>query len=154
MGTEIERKFLVKGDGWRRGAKGVSYRQGYLSVEPARTVRVRSAGGRAWLTIKGKSEGAVRAEFEFPLPVDEGEEILGTLCLHPLIEKTRYTVEYGGKTWEIDVFAGANAGLVVAEVELDDAGEEVDLPSWAGDEVTEDGRYSNAALVLHPWPQW
>jgi CYTH domain-containing protein len=155
MPQEIERKFLVTSDAWQRpGAPGERYRQGYLSVDPGRTVRVRVAGDNAFLTVKGPSAGAARAEYEYPIPVAHAEEMLDRLCLRPLIEKTRHRVEHGGLTWEIDVFAGDNAGLVVAEVELDDEHQAIDLPPWAGREVTGDGRYANASLVTRPYATW
>ncbi len=154
MGVEIERRFLVVGDEWRGDDPGTRMCQGYLSVVPERTVRVRLAGDRATMTIKGRSEGARRLEFENPLPVSDAEEILQTLCLRPLIDKTRYRVPFGGWVWEIDVFHGENAGLVLAEVELPDENADVTLPSWVGEEITADHRYSNAGLVQRPWSRW
>ncbi|MBX3707783.1 MAG: CYTH domain-containing protein [Pseudomonadales bacterium] len=154
MGTEIERKFLVRGDAWRDAARGTRLRQGYLSSDPARTVRVRSAGAAAWLTIKGPPEGLVRAEFEYPIPVADATILLDTLCERPLIDKVRHVVEYAGHTWEIDEFQGENAGLVVAEVELEHADEPVQLPPWVGAEVTDDPRYQNANLVRAPYTRW
>ena len=154
MPVEIERKFLVNGDAWRGPGTGTRYRQGYLSVEPGRTVRVRLADDSAWLTIKGRSEGMARAEYEYPIPVADAVEMLDTLCIHPLIEKVRYCIEHAGHTWEVDEFSGDNAGLVLAEVELAAADEAVELPAWAGREVTDDPRYYNASLQLHPYREW
>jgi adenylate cyclase len=151
MGREIERKFLVKGDGWRSAAKGTPFCQGYLSIVPERTVRVRSDGRRGWITIKGRSQGSERAEFEYEIPAADADTMLRTLCRQPLIEKTRYRVEHGGRVWEVDEFAGDNAGLVLAEIELDDAAEAVDLPDWVGREVTNSGRYTNARLSVRPY---
>lgn len=154
MGTEIERKYLVRGDAWRAGARGTRLRQGYLSSDPARTVRVRSAGAAAWLTIKGPPAGRVRAEFEYPIPVADATILLDTLCERPLIDKVRHVVVHAGHTWEIDEFQGENAGLVIAEVELDHAEEPVELPPWVGAEVTDDPRYQNANLVRAPYTRW
>ena len=154
MGDEIERKFLVRDDRWRMGATGTPYRQGFLSTEPERTVRVRVAGDRGWLTVKGVTVGARRAEYEYEIPVEDAHRMLETLCLRPLIEKVRYTLRSGRHTWEIDVFEGDNLGLVVAEVELENEDEAFERPAWLGDEVTDDPRYFNASLVAHPYKDW
>lgn len=154
MGIEIERKFLVSGDAWREGATGIPFRQGYMLNESGRTIRVRIAGGRAFLTIKGKTVGATRTEFEYDLPVDEATILLDNFCNGPLIEKVRYTVEFAGHTWEIDEFSGDNAGLIIAEVELASESETIQLPPWIGEEVTHDPRYYNANLVNHPYRLW
>jgi adenylate cyclase len=154
MGEEIERKFLVKEQSWRERAKGTAFRQGFLSTAPERTVRVRAAGGRGTLTIKSKSVGARRAEYEYEIPHSDAEEMLDTLCERPLIEKVRYVLEHGGHTWEIDVFEGDNAGLIVAEIELGEEDEAFERPSWLGDEVTDDPRYFNSNLVSHPFKNW
>jgi CYTH domain-containing protein len=153
MAKEIERKFLVTGDGWRAG-HGSDYRQGYLSIDPERTVRVRVAGTTAQLTIKGLTEGATRAEYEYPVPLAEANIMLDTLCLHPLIEKRRYRIEHRGMIWEVDEFRGDNAGLVVAEIELDDEHQPFEKPDWIGDEVTSDPRFYNANLVSRPYRSW
>lgn len=154
MGVEIERKFLVRSQAWRAGATGQQVRQGYLSVDPDRTVRVRMAGERGYLTVKGRSRGLVRAEFEYPIPGPDAEALLDNLCLRPLIEKTRYRVTHAGRVWEVDEFWGENRGLVLAEVELADPAEAVDLPDWAGEEVSADPRYANANLARHPFGRW
>jgi CYTH domain-containing protein len=154
MGVEIERKFLVEGDEWRAGAGGTAYRQGYLSTVKERTVRIRTMGDRAVLTIKGITVGATRAEFEYDIPFGDAEQMLDELCERPLIEKTRHLIEYRGLTWEVDDFGGANTGLLVAEVELDEDGQTVELPPWVGDEVTDDPRYYNANLIAHPYREW
>lgn len=154
MAEEIERKFLVSNDSWRPGASGTLFRQGYLSTDPERTVRVRLEGERGVLTIKGLSRGIRRAEFEYPLPAAEAAVLLDTLCLQPLIEKTRYRVEHAGHIWEIDEFAGDNTGLVLAEVELTSEDEAVELPLWVGAEVSTDPRYFNANLIRHPFRRW
>jgi len=154
MGMEIERKFLLRDDTWREEADpGTVFRQGYLGSDPERTVRVRLAGERAWLTIKGASHGARRAEFEYAIPVDDAQQLLG-LCLPTVIDKTRYRVTDAGHTWEVDVFAGANAPLVLAEVELTHDDEAVHLPAWIGDEVTGDPRYQNSQLSRQPYATW
>lgn len=154
MAEEIERKFLVNGDGWRETATGTSYRQGFLSTEPERTVRVRVAGSRGSITVKGKTIGARREEFEYEIPLSDAERILDTLCKRPLIEKVRYRLSVGAHIWEVDVFEGDNAGLVVAEVELGSEGEAFDKPDWAGAEVTDDPRYFNSNLVAKPYRDW
>lgn len=154
MKIEIERKFLLKNDLWREGAAGLFYRQGYLCTDPERTVRVRVGGDRAVLAIKGAGDGIARAEYEYPIPPDEAGELLDRLCLHPLVEKYRYRVPFAGLTWEIDEFTGANAGLVLAEVELEHVAQPVPLPPWIGREVTGDHRYYNAWLARHPFGTW
>lgn len=146
MAVEIERKFLVSGDGWR-GGPGRRLVQGYLSESGAATVRVRIDDGDAFLTIKGDDPGRSRPEFEYAIPLADAQDLL-RLCRRPLIEKTRYEVEHAGLVWEVDVFEGDNAGLVIAEVELDSAGQAVELPPWVGDEVTDDLRYRNSNLPL------
>ena len=153
MSKEIERKFLVIEDSWRTN-EGIPYRQGYLSTDRHRTVRVRIAGPEAWLTVKGITRGATRAEYEYPIPVADAREMLDTLCHEPLIEKQRYRVDFGGLTWEVDEFEGANAGLVVAEVELEREDQPFERPPWLGREVTHDPKYFNANLVDKPYTRW
>ncbi|MHB8709761.1 MAG: CYTH domain-containing protein [Desulfuromonadales bacterium] len=154
MKIEIERKFLLKNNAWRNGATGILYRQGYLCTDPERTVRVRLGGGTAILAIKGAGDGIARPEFEYPIPAAEAALLLDSLCLHPLVEKYRYRVPFAGLTWEIDEFLGANAGLLLAEVELEQVDEAVPLPPWIGREVTGDHRYYNAWLARHPFTTW
>lgn len=154
MGTEIERKFLVTGDGWRDDSTSTPFRQGYLSTVKERTVRVRAAGDNGWLTIKGITVGASRTEFEYVIPLDDANAMLDELCERPIIEKTRHVVDVDGTTWEIDEFSGVNQGLVVAEVELDNADETFTPPDWLGEEVTDDPRYFNANLIAHPYSEW
>lgn len=151
---EIERKFLVEGDAWRQGAIGVSYRQGYLCTDKHRTVRVRTAGDKGFLTIKGLSQGVSRTEYEYEIPAADANAMLDTLCHRPLIEKTRYRLPAGELVWEIDEFAGDNAGLIVAEVELTSADQPVQPPGWVGREVTDDPRYYNANLARTPYCTW
>ena len=152
MPLEIERKFLVTSDGYRCGTSSL-YRQGYLNTDPDRTVRVRITGDTAALTIKGRTTGATRPEFEYPIPFEEAEELLA-LCERPLIEKRRWLVPFEGMTWEVDEFFGDNDGLVVAEIELADESQKFAIPAWIGDEVTDDPRYFNANLARQPYSTW
>lgn len=154
MGVEIERKFLLRGDGWRtQVSRSVPMRQGYLSGEGRASVRVRLEGAAARLNIKAAVIGARRAEYEVPLPVADAREILETLCVGR-VEKTRHYVELDGLTWEIDEFEGENAGLVVAEVELERADQAFERPDWLGREVTNERAYYNHALALKPYRRW
>lgn len=154
MGKEIERKFLVKGDSWRAQSHGKRYRQGYLSTVKERTVRVRTAGDKAYMTVKGLTQGASRAEYEYEIPFTDATEMLDTLCERPIIEKTRYRLPQDDIVWEIDEFEGDNRGLIVAEVELKDEHQSVRMPDWIGQEVTDDPRYFNANLVKKPFNSW
>jgi CYTH domain-containing protein len=154
MGLEIERKFLVTDNAWKALATGVPCRQGYLSSAEVRSVRVRIAGGKGSLTVKGVTEGVTRAEFEYAIPVEDAAAMLDSLCEKPLIEKTRYRIPFGAHTWEVDEFHGENAGLVVAEVELGSADEKPALPAWVGREVSSDARYFNSNLVKRPFTTW
>jgi len=155
MATEIERKFLLRDDSWRAQADaGHVMRQGYLIGAERASVRVRISGGRASLNIKSATLGVERREYEYPIPLRDAEEMLDTLCQRPLIEKTRYHVRHGEHTWEIDVFSGDNAGLVVAEIELDSVDEDFERPPWLGEEVSHDPRYYNVCLVKHPYKDW
>lgn len=152
MGVEIERKFTVRADFRPQGA-GTEMAQGYLSCDPQRTVRVRLAGGRGYLTVKGETRGMVRAEYEYEIPPSDARAMLA-LCDPPLVEKTRYVVDAAGRRWEVDVFHGANDGLVVAEVELPSETAEVTLPAWVDREVTGEKRYYNSSLIVHPYHSW
>jgi len=154
MGKEIEKKFLVRGDAWRSRAQGTAYRQGYLNSDKERTVRVRTVGGRAFLTIKGPAVGATRPEYEYEIPLADGRAMLDILVEKPIIEKTRYQVPFEGLIWEIDEFFGENAGLIVAEVELSSEGQAFSKPDRVGEEVTADPRYYNANLIRHPYCRW
>ncbi|HEY9636645.1 MAG TPA: CYTH domain-containing protein [Coleofasciculaceae cyanobacterium] len=154
MATEIERKFLVKGEEWRSLGTGTIYRQGYLSTKQGCSVRVRLVGNQGYLTIKGLTEGFSRAEYEYPIPAEDAQEMLDILCDRPLIEKTRYKIEFAGLTWEVDEFAAENQGLIVAEVELTDAKQIIELPDWVGNEVSDDPRYYNVNLTQHPFNRW
>ena len=154
MPAEIERKFLLNSDTWRSEiTQSLRITQGYLSRDPERTVRVRISGGQAWMTIKGKTEGISRSEIEFPLPVETAQELI-PLCFQPLIDKTRHIVLHEGSRWEIDEFHGANADLIVAEIELPSEEAVFARPEWLGDEVSHDFRYSNASLSEKPFAEW
>ncbi|MBN2283127.1 MAG: CYTH domain-containing protein [Deltaproteobacteria bacterium] len=154
MALEIERKFLVSGDAWRKGAIGVRCRQGYLQTDPRRIVRVRVMGSDAFITVKAGLSSLSRLEFEYPMPVGDAETIINDLCREAVVEKTRYHVSYGGRIWEIDEFEGENRGLIVAEVELDDERQHVALPDWVGEEVSGDPRYYNFNLAIAPFTKW
>tara|TARA_R110000823_G_scaffold27609_8_gene80355 strand:+ start:13376 stop:13849 length:474 start_codon:yes stop_codon:yes gene_type:complete len=153
VATEIERKFLVTGDAWLSGAC-VDYRQGYLSTDKERTLRVRVAGKDAFITVKGVTRNTSRLEYEYAIPVTDADEMLDRLCLRPLITKRRYRIEHQGMTWEVDEFTGDNEGLVLAEIELEYEGQSFDVPEWIGEEVTGDPRYYNASLVEAPFNTW
>ncbi|AHJ30349.1 CYTH domain-containing protein [Nodularia spumigena CS-584] len=154
MAQEIERKYLLKEDSWRKIAQGSVYCQGYIATKDKVTVRVRIVGKQGYLTIKGPSVECSRLEFEYPIPVEDAQEMLNTLCQKPFIEKIRYKVEWGGLIWEIDEFDGLNKGLILAEVELSDPNQQISLPPWVGEEVTQDPRYFNSYLVTNPFSQW
>jgi len=155
MGTEIERKFLLRDDRWKEGANcGTLFRQGYLIGSDKSSVRVRIEGHQANLNIKSATLGIRRHEFEYPIPLEDARDLLDSLCEKPLIEKTRYLVNYAGHLWEIDVFSGDNAGLVVAEVELQSEDESFETPPWLGREVSDDPRYYNVCLVKEPYSKW
>ncbi|MBC8430920.1 MAG: CYTH domain-containing protein [Desulfobacterales bacterium] len=153
MALEIERKFLVNNSAWRK-EQGVMYRQGYLNSIKERTVRVRIIGDKGYLTVKGISRGAVRAEYEYEIPGVEAEAMLDDLCEKPLIEKMRCKIAYKGFVWEVDEFCGENQGLIVAEVELESEDQKFEKPEWIGEEVTGDPRYFNANLIHHPYCRW
>jgi adenylate cyclase len=154
MGLEVERKFLVTGDAWRALGEPVAIRQGYLSRDPLRTVRVRLAGERAWITVKGISIGATRLEFEYPIPRQDAVDMLDGFCEQPVVEKRRTRIPLGEITWEVDEFLGENLGLIVAEVELQHAEQRIALPAWIGAEVTGDPRYYNSHLLAEPYSRW
>lgn len=155
MATEIERKFLLSSNEWRKQAdKGVAYKQGYFGDMGNASVRVRLQGDKAYLNIKSATLRIRRLEFEYPIAFDEAEEMLEKLCEKPLIKKTRYHLDFAGHTWSIDEFFGENEGLVVAEIELQDENEVFEKPAWLGDEVSEDSRYYNVCLVKNPYQKW
>ena len=160
MAIEIERKFLVDGDDWRALAtRRVTMRQGYLTEDNGKSsIRVRLQGIEARLNIKAAVVGRARAEYDYAVPVHDAHEILDTLCVG-LVDKIRHYIDVTSPdgealTWEVDEFAGANAGLVVAEIELRHSDQRFETPVWLGAEVTEDRRYYNHSLALHPWRDW
>lgn len=161
MGIEIERKFLVTGDGWRAEARKVEpMAQGYLNDLAAMdtgamkaSVRVRIAGDGAWLNLKSRELGHTRQEFDYPIPVDDARALLA-LCVGGLVDKRRHYVDHGGRMWEVDEFLGDNAGLVVAEIELESADAGFERPAWIGAEVTDESRYYNLALSTRPFSEW
>jgi adenylate cyclase len=159
MGIEIERKFLVLNDDWKKDdckkdVIGVFFRQGYLASGKPCTVRVRLVGDKGFVTIKGTVTGISRSEFEYAIPAEDARQMLDTLCQQPLIEKTRYRIDYQGHIWEVDEFHGANQGLTVAEIELASETEGFAKPQWLGKEVSADPRYFNSSLVKHPFSEW
>ncbi len=155
MAIEIEHKFLVRNGSWQSHVYHAMWiRQGYLVSDKIRSVRVRITDGAAYLNIKGATLGISRSEYEYSIPVQDAGEILDTLCDKPLLEKTRHFARYGDHVWEIDVFEGDNAGLVVAEVELASPGENFARPPWIGEEVSHDRRYYNAYLAKHSYKSW
>lgn len=154
MSVEIERKFLVRSNAWKTLGQSVSMRQGYLSTHADRTVRVRIEGDVATLTIKGRSQGFSRGEWEYPIPLEDADALLNDICERPLIEKTRTRVSHDGMVWEVDEFFGDNQGLVVAEIELESEAQTFALPDWIGAEVTGDTRYFNSSLLRRPYSSW
>ncbi len=152
MALEIERKFRVK-ESWQPKGRGVEVRQGYLPGTGPLLVRVRRQDERAFLTLKGRTEGITRAEFEYEIPAADADALLA-FCEAPLIEKTRYFEELDGHTWEIDRFRGANEGLIVAEIELSSEDEPFSRPAWLGAEVSDDARYYNSNLAKCPYTAW
>ncbi|MBN2701589.1 MAG: CYTH domain-containing protein [Methylothermaceae bacterium] len=155
MALEIERKFLIRNDSWQAEvSRSMSIRQGYLNQAKACSVRVRSADRQGWLNVKSVTIGARRYEYEYEIPYRDAEEMLDTLCRKPLIEKVRHFVPAGDHLWEIDVFEGDNAGLIVAEIELTHPDDEFPKPQWVGQEVTDDPRYYNTQLAQNPFKAW
>ena len=152
MPVEIERKFLVTGNAWRP-SKGIRICQGYVNRDKERTVRVRLAGKKAYLTVKGPTKNITRDEYEYEIPLEHAEEML-RLCDGPIIEKNRYTVNYSGLRWEIDEFCGKNKGLILAELELQSPDQAFEHPVWLGQEVTDDPRYFNSNLCMQPYSRW
>lgn len=154
MAKEIERKFLIKRELWQPQNQGQEIRQGYLSLDPERTVRVRTKGAKGYLTIKGKNQGISRTELEYEIPYEEACQMLEELCLRPLVEKTRYLEQHGQQLWEIDIFAGDNEGLAVAEAELPSEDTALALPIWIDREVSGEARYYNSNLIKLPYKNW
>lgn len=154
MHLEIERKFLVRNNRWKQAGQGIDYKQGYLLTGPSSTVRVRIAEDDCKINIKGGSQEDFRLEFEYPIPRKDALIILHTLCIKPLISKTRYRIWQGELCWEIDEFHEDNEGLVIAEIELAYPEQEFERPGWLGREVTADARFYNASLVSNPYTSW
>lgn len=155
MALEIEHKFLVLNDSWKKKVtESFEYKQGYLTSDKKRSIRVRTSTDKAWLNIKSATLGSHRLEYEYEIPLKDGMEILFTLCQKPLIEKIRYLVPNQKHIWEIDVFSGENEGLIVAEIELSSIGESFAKPNWVGKEVTMDLRYYNNNLCKLPYIKW
>lgn len=153
MATEIERKFLVDPEKWIPAGQGTQMKQAYLGLAPNPTVRIRIAGKRAFLTIKGRSETIARPEFEYEIPVADADEMM-ELAISGPVEKTRYKQVFEGFLWEIDVFSGANEGLILAEIELSSEDQKITLPDWVLDEVSDDGRFYNSYLSSCPFSLW
>lgn len=154
MGIEIEKKFLTKDGSWRELGEGKEYCQGYLSDAKGQTVRIRTIGQTAFLTVKGPSVAGKKLEFEYEIPHADAQIMLEDLCHRPLIHKTRYRIPHKGFIWEVDDFHGENDGLILAEIELESVDQRFELPPWIGMEVTNDPRYYNAALVRAPYREW
>ena len=154
MALEIERKFLIDLNSLGPLPQGIRIVQGYIPTQGKTAVRIRLKGEQAFLTIKGENRGAVRSEFEYPIPVDDADTMLAELCNGQSVDKIRYLIDHAGHTWEVDIFSGNNQGLVVAEVELDSEDESVVLPDWVREEVTGDPRYYNSSLISHPYSNW
>lgn len=155
MGLEIERKFLVDHAQWAKVEKpeGTRYRQGYILADPGRTVRIRISDKQAFLNLKSKNSHLSRNEYEYEIPLADGREILDAFTQKGT-EKVRYVIPFAGNDWEVDVFLGDNEGLMVAEIELESEDQPFEKPDWVTDEVTEDGRYTNAALSVRPFKSW
>jgi len=154
MNQEIERKFLLRDERWKALGQGVEIRQGYLSSHPDRVVRIRIYGKDAMVTIKSRTVGMTRGEWEYPIPLADAQTLLDEVCQRPIIDKLRYRIPYAGMLWEVDEFHGDNSGLVVAEIELNAEDQPFDKPDWVGEEVTHDARYFNANLLKKPFRDW
>jgi len=155
MGNEIERKFLVDHEKWRRvkKGKGTHYRQGYLINDEKRTFRVRVTDKHGYITLKGSTSGISRKEYEYKIPVEDGIELLDAFA-ESEVRKTRYKVKFAGNLWEVDEFSGDNEGLIMAEIELEHEDEEFEKPDWLVREVSDDDRYYNSNLSVHPFKRW
>jgi len=154
MAVEIERKFLVNIDKLPKLENGVFFKQGYIPSSPGNVVRIRTAGEIAYITIKGKTEGYSRLEYEYEIPVSDAEEMLEQLCLKPIISKVRYKIKFAGKIWELDIFDLDNKGLYLAEIELESEEESFEKPEWIGREVSHLKEYRNRFLADHPYSTW
>jgi len=154
MAVEIERKFLITGDGWRKGARASHYRQGYIFAEKKGIVRVRTIDQKGYLTIKTPSVGLKRQEYEYEIPLADAKAMLDNLCENYIVEKKRFTLSYADHIWEIDEFTGYNEGLFLAEIELSDESETFEQPPWIGEEVSMNPKYHNSNLSKKPYCQW
>jgi adenylate cyclase len=154
MSIEIERKFLLKSDNWRTLGEAKFYQQGYLLIDKSKTIRVRTIDNKGFLTIKGASVGISRNEYEYEIPVEEARVILETLCEKPLIKKFRTKIHLNELVWEVDEFLDDNDGLIIAEVELANENQKIDIPNWIGEEVTGDMKYFNSMLTKNPFNKW
>ncbi len=155
MATEIERKFTVhKKQLIPHLTTGFPIKQGYIQTVDKTVVRLRIMGERAFLTLKGETKSFTRAEFEYSIPISDAQEMLQTLCQSPIIEKVRYHITFENHLWEVDIFSGDNAGLIIAEVELQSEDEKVLLPPWIKAEVTGDRDYYNSSLLKNPYSRW
>jgi adenylate cyclase len=155
MAIEIEHKFLLANEDWRGVVqKSIKYKQGYLSSQPTSSIRIRISDKQAWLNIKSATIGTQRLEFEYEIPLPDAEEIIDTLCAKPVIEKIRHFVTHDHNIWEIDEFEGDNQDLIVAEIELTEAGQIFTKPDWLGAEVTHDLRFYNNNLAINPYKNW
>ena len=153
MGTEIERKYLVKTKSYSK-MDGVAYRQGYLPTEKGTTVRIRTAGDKGYIAVKGATVGLSRKEYEYSIPLADANEMLSSMCIGYIIDKVRYRVQHNDLLWEVDEFKAENEGLVLAEVELSREDQAITLPPWVGDEVSTDPRFTNLALSRKPFSFW
>ena len=155
MGVEIERKFLVDHDAWHKLDKppGAHYQQGYILSDDNRTVRIRVTDNHSYITLKGRGTGFTRSEYEYEIPIPDGKEIL-TAFAENGTQKIRYRIPAGRFTWEVDEFLGDNEGLIVAEIELKSEQDEFEKPYWLAKEVTDDERYANSSLAVHPFKDW
>ncbi|MFT4762512.1 MAG: adenylate cyclase [Paraglaciecola sp.] len=154
MPIEIERKFLLKNSKWRDQVNnGKEIKQGYLNSNANRTVRVRTKGKLGFMTVKSKTINATRKEYEYEIPIQDAKELL-LLCEQPLVEKVRFEIIHNQKIWEVDEFKGINEGLIVAEIELEDEQEKIELPDWIGEEVTLNKKYYNSSLIANPYSKW
>ena len=154
MNNEIERKFLLKNSDWKKIADaGICIKQGYLNSSTRLTTRIRTKGNQGFITIKGKTIGISRAEFEYEIPFEDALNLL-KLCQNSIIEKTRFEVKIENQSWEIDVFEGENQGLIVAEIELNSETESFEKPEWLGEEVSFENKYFNACLAEKPFKNW
>ena len=154
MAIEIERKFLIKEKPFSIAKRSLKINQGYIINEKSKVIRVREKGDDYFLTIKGNNIGISRLEYDFPISKEDAKELIFHFCKTTLIEKTRHYIEHKGHTWDVDEFHGKNNGLIVAEIELESEDEKFEIPDWVGEEVTQDDRYYNMNLAIHPFTSW